>query len=202
MRAGRSTGRRKSYGGCYRPANPRLHARARARACAWHLTDSKSDTMRTLFKNAPTTIRANGMYDRMYLTWPRDGTWAGAAPNPKASRAPRFTGATGPRGCGGLHDPAKSSRPCAAGNARALLGAVRAVRCGAVLRVMAVRAGSAHQSKAAHWTVINGVARSVLCNQMAEYSVAIIRRVRTGARVMSVPERVHRMGVSAARART
>ena len=29
MRAGRSTGRRKSYGGCYRPANPRVRASMR-----------------------------------------------------------------------------------------------------------------------------------------------------------------------------
>ena len=114
--------------------------RACARPCAWGLTGGKSDTvislLRTLFKNAPTTIRANGIYDRMYLTWATGRTWSGAAPSPKASARPR-PAAADPRQVrrGGHTIPAES---CPVLRCRQRTGRCWAlcVRCSAVLGVM------------------------------------------------------------------
>ena len=112
--------------------------RACARPCAWGLTDSKSDTvislLRTLFKNAPTTIRANGIYDRMYLAWATGRTW----PAQRPTRRPPPPRALGRRRrhlgrCGAWpHDPCRvlSGRSCAAGSYST--GAAGRCACGAV----------------------------------------------------------------------
>ena len=113
--------------------------RACARPCAWGLTDSKSDTvislLRTLFKNAPTTIRANGIYDRMYLTWATGRTWPAQRPT---RRPPRALGRRRRNlgRCGAWpHDPCRVlpglALPAAHGRCWALC-----VRCSAVLGVM------------------------------------------------------------------